>query len=300
MWGALIGAGASLLGGMLDRKSASSQVDQSNAMQREFAQHGIRWKVEDAKAAGVHPLYAIGGSGAAYSPPPIVTGQGSSIAQAGQDIGRAFRAQQSEPERELHDAQMRVLRAQASKDEALARAADSESMRSNQSDQHAIPFPYPSIAASPNWAPNVHERPIIDGQLPSRGVNADGSVKRGHVALEADKVVSGRPGDAGISAGRDHPAYQQYQLGNLPILLPRSEEGPGEALENLSVFTWPFVISANVQRFGRGWLMDLAKQLRPRAGMPMDADYDVVGMYDAVVSALRRSAPRGYPTLRDR
>lgn len=38
------------------------------ALQREFAQQGIRWRVEDAKAAGIHPLAAVGASGASYSP----------------------------------------------------------------------------------------------------------------------------------------------------------------------------------------------------------------------------------------
>lgn len=37
-------------------------------MQKEFAQHGIRWRAEDAAAAGLHPLAALGASGASYSP----------------------------------------------------------------------------------------------------------------------------------------------------------------------------------------------------------------------------------------
>lgn len=38
------------------------------AMQKEFAQMGLRWKAEDAAAAGLHPLAALGASGANYSP----------------------------------------------------------------------------------------------------------------------------------------------------------------------------------------------------------------------------------------
>lgn len=38
------------------------------AMQREFAQNGIRWRVEDAQAAGLHPLAALGMNPANASP----------------------------------------------------------------------------------------------------------------------------------------------------------------------------------------------------------------------------------------
>lgn len=42
-------------------------------LQKEFAQMGIRWRVDDAKAAGIHPLAAVGASGASYSPSiPII------------------------------------------------------------------------------------------------------------------------------------------------------------------------------------------------------------------------------------
>lgn len=37
-------------------------------LQRQFAKMGIRWRVADAKAAGLHPLAALGSSGASGSP----------------------------------------------------------------------------------------------------------------------------------------------------------------------------------------------------------------------------------------
>lgn len=36
--------------------------------QKDFAQMGIRWKVDDARAAGLHPLAVLGSAGASYSP----------------------------------------------------------------------------------------------------------------------------------------------------------------------------------------------------------------------------------------
>jgi len=85
MLGSLISAGADLLGGLIGKSSA----DKQSAMQKEFAQNGIQWKVADAKKAGIHPLYALGANTMSYS--PVATGD-FGVSQAGQDIGRAIDA----------------------------------------------------------------------------------------------------------------------------------------------------------------------------------------------------------------
>lgn len=71
-WETALSIGSQLLGGWLGRESVEDQQNANLANQREFAQHGIRWRVADAKAAGLHPVYALGGAGAAYSPQPII------------------------------------------------------------------------------------------------------------------------------------------------------------------------------------------------------------------------------------
>lgn len=110
MLGALISAGSSLLGGFLNRKSTEEnnnrliqQAELNRQMQYEFAQNGIRWKVDDAKAAGIHPLYALGASTQSYSPVSVGTAAdssfGSGLASAGQDISRAINATRTSSER---------------------------------------------------------------------------------------------------------------------------------------------------------------------------------------------------------
>lgn len=85
------------------------QAELNRQMQYEFAKSGIKWRVDDAKAAGIHPLYALGGSGASYSPvslsqgvTPVAadTSMGSAVANMGQDISRAINATRSGSERE--------------------------------------------------------------------------------------------------------------------------------------------------------------------------------------------------------
>lgn len=114
-WGTLGGAiGGGLLGGFMGggssktaKKLAREQMDRAEALQREFAQNGIRWRVEDAKRAGVHPLYALGGPGASFNPSSVSVGGDqppdfSGIASAGQSVARAFDKTRTEQERLQH------------------------------------------------------------------------------------------------------------------------------------------------------------------------------------------------------
>lgn len=93
--GNLIAAGSSLLGGLFGNKSAAKQQKQNIAQQKEFAQSGIQWRVEDAKKAGIHPLYALGAQTHSFAPNPVFDSMGPALASAGQDIGRAVSATQS-------------------------------------------------------------------------------------------------------------------------------------------------------------------------------------------------------------
>lgn len=86
---ALGSAAASVYGGRQANKANKAMAAQQEALQREFAQQGIRWKVADAKAAGLHPLYAIGAQGAQYSPVSYSDSMGPAIAQAGQQLSSA-------------------------------------------------------------------------------------------------------------------------------------------------------------------------------------------------------------------
>jgi len=91
--GALISGGTRLLGGLLGDNAAEKNAKRNIQLQKEFAQTGIQWKVADAKAAGVHPVYALGASTTPFA--PVSVGQ-SNMSQAlsgfGQDISRATAA----------------------------------------------------------------------------------------------------------------------------------------------------------------------------------------------------------------
>lgn len=103
MLSAILPAAASLIGGFLNKSSnddnnaaAARHAQQQADLQREFAQNSLQWKAEDARKAGIHPLYAVGAQGASFSPVSYAgsadTSLGSAVASSGQDISRALQA----------------------------------------------------------------------------------------------------------------------------------------------------------------------------------------------------------------
>ena len=95
-------------------RKEEKQMEREIARQYEFAQNTIQWKVEDAKAAGVHPLFALGAQ--TQSPTPINTsrGRGTNFARNVPDPGRQKGANA------IQNAQIESLQASAGKDEAIA------------------------------------------------------------------------------------------------------------------------------------------------------------------------------------
>lgn len=142
-WGAVIAAGASLLKGQLDKNAASTNIGRQHdvAMQdRQFAQDErfIEYRVEDAKRAGIHPLFALGGgAGGGYSiggsQAPSGSHIGTGIETAGREIARGIRGSEAKKRQAANDtvqgalmaAQIRNLNARSSLTETENMAANS-------------------------------------------------------------------------------------------------------------------------------------------------------------------------------
>lgn len=84
-----VSIGAKLWGAKEDRKSQEQTAQQNIALQREFAQNGIQWKVEDAKKAGIHPIFAMGANTHSFAPVSIGSNMAGAMSDIGQDISRA-------------------------------------------------------------------------------------------------------------------------------------------------------------------------------------------------------------------
>lgn len=112
--GPIIGAGASLIGAGMASSSAKSGAKRAAKTQRKinaanlkwqgmFAKRAIRWRVNDAKKAGIHPLAALGAQTHSFAPSfqadnaGAIRAQGGAaagemVSNAGQDIARAVGA----------------------------------------------------------------------------------------------------------------------------------------------------------------------------------------------------------------
>lgn len=96
---AISGVG-SIVGGSMSQAASDKAARMNIKYQKEFAKSGIKWRVKDARDAGIHPLYALGAQTTSFS--PISVGgspMGEAIAQTGQDLGRAVGATMTSNER---------------------------------------------------------------------------------------------------------------------------------------------------------------------------------------------------------
>lgn len=94
---ALVGPLISGVTSLFGASKAEKEAKKNRAMQQDAMENTIKYRVEDAQRAGVHPLYAIGAP--TFTPSPITSGAGDLIASAGQDIGRAVSATMSGAEK---------------------------------------------------------------------------------------------------------------------------------------------------------------------------------------------------------
>lgn len=104
--GSLVGAGASLAGGMYAANKSQQVANNVNLLNykqaKEFAQNQLQWRVADAKKAGLHPLVGVGASLYQGVPSAIggdVSGLGNGLSEMGQNISRAIDSYQTHRER---------------------------------------------------------------------------------------------------------------------------------------------------------------------------------------------------------
>lgn len=218
--GAAIAGGASLLGGRKSSDEASSINAQQlafgreqMAFQKEFAQHGVRWRVEDAKAAGLHPLHAMGGILPSASPVSVdfqQSGAGAALAEAGQHVGRAVAAQMTPGERAAQEMQLKLGEAQLEESDARRIYYLSEAARTLGPSQVGPGMPTVNEAEAAG---------VLPGQV--------------QVQPTVFPTVSGS--DPSVMAG-DPALWREFSIGNgQKILLPGGVSGDAsEALESVS------------------------------------------------------------------
>lgn len=174
-----------------DKKIAADKAlqEQNIAHQKEFAQSGIRWKVDDAKMAGLHPLAALGAQTNSFS--NIVAGDipisKSSFGDMGQDLGRAIDAGSTQGERSDRMGQ------------AIARTAQVFSLEKMNLENELLKS---HIAKT-----NATLPPALPGSALAHLSRSPARTTEGHPI--DDKKIEQQPSDA--------PAYKTYKFMGIPL-----------------------------------------------------------------------------------
>lgn len=238
---AAVSGGLDIAGGFIDDARNRRMADEATDAQRQFAQHGIQWRVEDAKRAGIHPLYALGAQTHSFSPMTIGSNVGAAMSRAGQDVGRS-----------------------------IERGFDREGRRSVMKSNQLMDAQIHRTEA---------ERMLIEQQtidiMNRRGENQGGGFLTDHGPTGSHLAVPGQqdsglfqvvppkrgtsvPGMPEIQSGPDQAYRKHYFAGGLPMYLPYSDEGPAETMESIPFWQWPGLVALNSNVFGPGWVKEWA------------------------------------------
>lgn len=239
-WGSAIGA---IAGGLLSSKSNKDSND-ANAeqaalnyqQQKEFAQHGIRWRVKDAKAAGLHPLAALGAQTTSFSPMAIGNTPdpiGGYISDMGQNIDRAFDQTRSKAERDAE-----LQRNEQHRRETLERqkTIDKLNVERHRADLEHLQLQNQLLASqigrykSAQLGPGM---PANAGQSPAVG-KPSGVAPAGVATTKAAELISRDAKIPSLEAGGETPGFKQFRVGgpNLGAVVELPNEPLSQAMES--------------------------------------------------------------------
>jgi hypothetical protein len=181
----IFGAIGNVLGGLIGANSQQEATSKNIKYQKQFATHGIRWKVEDARAAGIHPLAALGAQTMPFQ--SSVGGKDYSfLGRAGQNIDRAVKAKTTPEEKLANMMQVELAASQSELYRAQAKAIR---------DKAAGLTP-----GTPPGMPQVDKDGVMSGAAHSQGIAKPAVSYPGVDYQNAQKVIQK---SSGIEAGRE-------------------------------------------------------------------------------------------------
>lgn len=254
---------------------AREQGAKNEALQREFASMGVRWRVEDAKAAGVHPLYALGAGGAAFANNPIVMPfqasgaegrpQGMDWRAAGQSLSRAISAQETADQRAMRDATLGNLAAQTA--ENYAQASYWDAMAAKTRGDRISTSPFPASGGNSGDAVTIPWSASEDPKYED------------WISLKASEIDTHARGDQGVLAGRN-PMSQRFYMdreGRHELVLPSNrvaeawEDMPIMAQLGYLVRNLPMLMRMGSERMGDAVMGSAESAWKRRHGVDQDA-----------------------------
>lgn len=239
--GGFLGKFASPITNIIGGLFGANEARENRKAQEEFAKFGIRWRVEDAKAAGLHPLYALGAQTPSFS--PVYSNVGEQVSDMGQNISRAVAAQSNPAEKEVQRLQLELLKRQIDTEGAQKGYLDSMTARNLQEANAAKTFPY------------VNDQDLLDRLQPGQALHSEGAMMpTGQFLSQAPTVVQPSSTDDSLVAGPGTPLWRPFRFAKgATLVLPGGIQGDAaEVLESLSEspVMLGIVYKENVERYG--------------------------------------------------
>lgn len=188
-------------------RSFQAEANHANYMQqKEFAQHGIRWKMDDAKAAGIHPMYAMGATGATAS----ASYQAQKATRGGSSMGAALRGLSnagSQISREMQNTELNDLQKSLIRSQIGETDANTENVRARTAAQ--------------------------------QGYNQPTNVPDGTIANLPSETISTNPGQSHVQAGTiSSVQFMKTKTGLSPVQSENAKERLEEDVTGNLMWQW--------------------------------------------------------------
>lgn len=259
---------ANIAGKVLDIDALKDNQSKQTRLQRQFAQEGIRWKVADAKAAGIAPLAALGAQTISYQPMQVGGGYGDALGLAGQSLDRAIDATRTQEERDHLGAFIdQKVAAQNQRD------TQAKLDRSFALDMQHKELQNTLLASQIMGLHRAQNPPLPSGDSPPEYVPAPGSANvlgdsgivlsrksapaTGAVLVKPSELTSRAPGDPSRTAGVD-AAFDRFTFGDSRLDLPTNKLS--QALEDMGLLKYYLV--------GKRFFENMRKDREPRIQLP--------------------------------
>lgn len=251
---------------------AHGQNEKNRQLQIDMARHGVRWRVEDAKEAGLHPLFALGAQIQGGSPSQMVGDYGGvgagSRALASQDTSQAF-ARSDPAAREMLATQLQVQRSLGAKYDAEAALANSQAMRNYQD---------PSSGLLPGGGDTGGGNNSSGVVIPERSQFNPENI--GAVEMKGAPRKSSSGWDRGVEAGVAPGVMELAVPGtSLRFAIPATDD-IGETLSEMdNPLAAAALLVLNRKMYGPYWLPDMIREVvmdKPRRTLdeePRPEDY---------------------------
>lgn len=243
--GSWLKAGGELFGTIFGAREAEQMNNRNMHEQERYAQNALQWRTNDAVAAGLHPIYAMGANLPSFAPVTVQADM-SGLGRAADALAEGYADPKANDSRfgwsrvDLRDRalfhQMGMLKYQEQIEADKASISDEEVKQARLTTR-------------------MMERQLNkDDRVAAPPLDSDAWVRK------PSEVLGQSSQYPYLTSGPEGPSFTKYRTPFGVSMIAPAGSSFGEAMESMESGTLQaFVVAANLAHFGRGWIQDAAK-----------------------------------------